>query len=524
MKNLLVVTLCASFLFGQDLAKPDPVIKAIWDEVYDNTELEELAHELLDEIGPRLVGSPQMDKAGDWAVKKFKKWKLDNPRKEQYGKYLGWDRGITHIDLIEPRVRSLEGMMLAWSAGTDGKDVEAEAVTLPTFKDEADFKAWLPSVEGKFVLVSMLQPTGRPDENWEEFAANDDFKEMKTERDSIKKEFRKNHVRTGLADSYWSTRRPLHEALQKAGAVGIVRSNWSKGFGVNKIFSAYQEIIPTIDISLEDYGLVYRLAESGKKPKMRLNCEAKFLGAVPQFNTIAEIKGSEKPDEYVILSAHYDSWDGASGATDNGTGSITMMEIMRILKKVYPNPKRTILIGLWGSEEQGLNGSSGFVIDNPDIIKGTQAVFNQDNGTGRVSYVSGSGFENSHESLGKWLTYAPREITELFKTYNFPGTPFGGGSDHYPFVASGVPAFGMSSLSWSYWNYTWHTNRDTYDKLIFSDLKRNVILIATLAYLASEDDKFTDRTKRDISNIKRNGKPRTWPKIDEPNRRGRLDK
>src|SRR6185503_7401863 len=109
------------------------------------------------------------------------------------------------------------------------------------------------------------------------------------------------------------------------------------------------------------------------------------------FNTIAELKGSQKPDEYVLLSAHFDSWDGGSGATDNGTGTIAMMEAMRILKTVYPNPKRTIVIGHWSGEEQGLNGSRAFAADHPEIVKGLQALFIQDNGTGRVSNIGGAG-------------------------------------------------------------------------------------------------------------------------------------
>src|SRR5690606_13654410 len=129
-------------------------------------------------------------------------------------------------------------------------------------------------------------------------------------------------------------------------------------------------------LSLEDYGLLYRLTESGNTPKLTIRAESKFTGMVPTFNTIAEIKGTEKPDEYVILSAHFDSWDGGTGATDNGTGTLVMMEAMRILKKLYPNPKRTILVGHWGSEEQGLNGSAAFVADHPEIVNNVQAVFN----------------------------------------------------------------------------------------------------------------------------------------------------
>src|SRR5690606_11079781 len=122
-----------------------------------------------------------------------------------------------------------------------------------------------------------------------------------------------------------------------------------------------------IDLSLEDYGMLFRLAESGKKPQTLVNAQSKETGVQPTQNTIAQIKGTTKPDEYVMLSAHFDSWDGGTGATDNGTGTILMMEVMRILKKVYPNPKLTILVGHWGSEEQGLNGSTGFVEDHPEM-------------------------------------------------------------------------------------------------------------------------------------------------------------
>src|SRR5580698_1005292 len=218
------------------------------------------------------------------------------------------------------------------------------------------------------------------------------------------------------------TNRTLPVALEKAGAAGIIINNWSAGFGVDKIFGAYTKKIPTVDVALEDYGLLYRLIESGDKPRVSIHTEAKERGVVPTFNTIAEIKGSEKPDEYVILSAHFDSWDGGTGATDNGTGTLAMMEAMRILKTVYPHPKRTILVGHWGSEEEGLNGSRAFVEDHPEIVQNLQALFNQDNGTGRVVNISGQGYQHAGEYLGRWLAAVPDTIRKRIVT-NFPGTP-----------------------------------------------------------------------------------------------------
>ena len=197
-----------------------------------------------------------------------------------------------------------------------------------------------------------------------------------------------------------------------------------------------------------------------------------------------------------------------------------MMEAARILKKVYPNPKRTIIIGHWGSEEQGLNGSRAFVEDNPKIIENIQALFNQDNGTGRVVRISGQGYLHAYDYMGKWLEAVPDYITKHIET-TFPGSPSGGGSDFASFVAVGAPGFSLSSLSWSYWNYTWHTNLDTYDKIVFDDVRNNAILTAILAYMASEDPEKTSREKATlIGKSRRTGQPLEWPKPRSPERNG----
>jgi Zn-dependent M28 family amino/carboxypeptidase len=234
------------------------------------------------------------------------------------------------------------------------------------------------------------------------------------------------------------------------------------------------------------------------QPQLRLNLDAQLLGEQPVFNTIAEIKGTEKPNEYVMLSAHFDSWDGSSGATDNGTGTITMLEAMRILKQVYPHPKRTILVGHWSGEEQGEVGSKAFTEDHPEVMKGLQALFNQDNGTGRVVRMGGGGLPNAAVHITSWLSKLPPVLQEQVK-FNGPGFPAGGGSDDFSFGCNGAPAFGLGALNWDYGNYTWHTNRDTYDKIVFDDLKSNATLTAMLAYLASEDPTMITRERVDVA-------------------------
>lgn len=508
MKKALLILGVFSLTLAQTLPKNDPVLKGIYEEAKNNSQLKNLAHELFDGYGPRLVGSPGLDKAADWAIDKMDSWGID-AEKEEYGTWIGWERGITHVDMVKPWVRSLEGMSLAWSPSTNGKTVEAETVTFPQFKDAEHYQEWLKEIKGKFVLISRPEISGRPRDNWEEFGLKADLEALKEERDSLRREWTRNLSRTGL--SFIQQRRDLPKILEKAGAAGLISMRWSQGWGVSKVFSASTEKVPTVGLSLEDYGILYRLTASGNAPTLRVKVDSKMKDEVETFNIIGKIEGKEKPNEYVILSAHFDSWDGAQGATDNGTGTLVMLETIRVLKKMYPNPKRTILIGLWNSEEQGLNGSRAFVKDNPEIVKGIQAVFNQDNGTGRVERVLGNGFLNASDFGGKWLSLAPQEVTRHIKSYDFPGSPAGGGSDYAAFVAVGAPAYNLSSLSWSYWNYTWHTNRDTYDKVVFSEVMNNVILTASLAYLASEDERFHDRTKRDLPFSKRWNRQGKWP-------------
>lgn len=512
IKTLLVLLLVVSVAYAQ---VKDPVVEAIVKEATENSQLEKLAHELMDQIGPRLVGSPKMQQAHDWAVAHYTEWGIA-ARNEKWGEWRGWERGITHIDMVAPWVKSLAGTQLAWSPGTKGKTVTGDVVILPDVADSLAFQKWLPTVKGKFVMISMNQPTGRNDDNWDEFGTKESIEKMKAERTKLTDAWTERIKKTG------KTNATLPVALENAGAAGVVMCYWSRWSGANKIFGARTKKVPTIDLMLEDYGLLYRLAESGKAPKISVRADSKETGVVPTFNTLAELKGSEKPEEYVMLSAHFDSWDGATGATDNGTGTLVMMEAMRILKKVYPNPKRTILVGHWGSEEQGLNGSRAFVEDHPEVVANLQALFNQDNGTGRVTTITGQGFLHAYDYITRWLTKVPEAYKKELET-RFPGSPGGGGSDFASFVAVGAPGFSLSSLSWDYSTFTWHTNLDTYDKIVFDDVRNNAILAAILVYQACEDPQKTSREKSVLPINTRTGEQMKWPEQRKATRKGGLD-
>jgi hypothetical protein len=552
----------------------NPTIQQIWRLGMDSSHVERLGQTLMDSVGPRLTGSPGMVSASDWAISQYKSWGIDAKR-EQYGTWRGWRRGVSHIDLLEPRVRSLEGMMLAWSPGTNGKAVRAEAVILPKFADSTEFVKWLPQAKGKIVLLSPAYPTCRPSEDWSRWATAESKARMDTlvalsqrdwavmtgadNRPDGAKMYRGTGYTMGLGTGTLGMR------LEKAGVAGMITSRTklsgfanpfaqaggggagrggggrggagggtpvgasesgggpaaslaaagrgfggfggSGGWGVIEVFETYNTVAPAVTLTCEDYGLVYRLAENKQKPVVNLNLDASLLGEQPAFNTIATIRGSEKPDEYVMLSAHFDSWDGSSGATDNGTGTLMAMEAMRILKKAYPNPKRTIMVGHWASEEQGLNGSTAFTEDHPEVMKGLQALFNQDNGTGRVQSLSSSGLTDIGRHLKAWYNQLPGFYTDSLSpnvvSWSFRDVPTGnpGGTDGAVFACFGTPSFGMGAVSWNYNTYTWHTNRDTFDKIVIDDVKHNATLAALMVYLASEDPEF----------IKRDRSPGTWP-------------
>lgn len=482
-----------------------PLVKQMVEEAKNSSQLEEMAFELLDVIGPRLIGTPAMEKANNWAIDKFKTWGVA-AENQQFGQWDGWERGVTEASLTYPRVKSLEAIQLAWCPST-AKPIEAEVVVLPDVPDNVAFEVWLKTIKGKFVLIDQYQRWGRPDDQMKEFATPEAYERIKDQRAKDTEAYNIMIKNTGY------TKKELPEVLEKAGAAGIGSSYWTGIMGANRIFGTTTKIIPAIDLSLEDYGLLYRLASKSIKPKIKVNTQSKKLGKNKSFSTIATIPGKEKPNEYIVLSAHLDSWDGGQGATDNGTGIITMMEAARILKKYYPNNKRTIIIGLWGSEEQGLNGSRGFVMDNPEIAKNIQAAFNQDNGTGRIANVQGQGFLHSYDFLGRWLDALPQEQRKHIET-GFPGMPSGGGSDNASFTAAGVPGISLSSLNWGYFGYTWHTQRDTYDKIMFDEVRNNVIVAAVMAYMASEEPAMVSREKRVMP------EGSEWPEVKEPKRDG----
>jgi carboxypeptidase Q len=499
----LIATLAIAITTPPIAAQSNDVINRMMEEGMENSQAWPLAQTLMDSVGPRLTGSEGYAAAGSWIEEMYARWGIE-ARREDYGTWNGWERGFTHLDLLTPRLRTLEATLLAWSAGTDGP-VEGEVVLVPEVRSEAEFNEWLDGVGGKFVLVDYAEPSCRPDQEWERWATPETHDRIKAQREAGERDFFARYRNYGIRRL-----QQLASRLEEHGAAGWISTNWSGGWGVNKVFGAPSDGMPAVDVSCEDYGLLFRLADANQGPTIRLNATSQVTGEQKAFNVVGVIPGTELPDEYVLLSAHLDSWDGASGATDNGTGTVMMMEAMRILKTAYPNPKRTIMVGHWGGEELGLVGSGAFAEDHPDVIRGMQATFNQDNGTWRIDYIRMQGFTQAGAFFQRWFRSIPASITRGIEL-DIPGVPESGGSDHMSFICRGVPGFRLQSSYPEYRQYTWHTNRDTFDKIVFDDLKNNATLAAMLAYLASEESERIPRDRRALPSDTRTGRPGEWP-------------
>jgi hypothetical protein len=492
----------------------DPVIKRIYQEGMQHSQAERLAQVLMDSIGPRLTGSPANRSANDWLVKTYTSWGI-TARNEKYGTWRDWTRGPSRVELTQPRVRTLEATQLAWSPATPAGGISGEVVDLPVYGpalDSAGFARWLGTVRGKFVLVSFPQPTCRPDASWQQWATPATFQAMQANRDTAIREWRQRLTSMGV------NTRSLPAQLDAAGVAGVLTNTWSRGWGVDKIFLARTTRAPTFDVSCEDFSLLSRLARNNQHPMLRAFAESKLAPQEsPVYNTLAEVRGSEKPDEYVMLSAHLDSWDGASGATDNGTGTIIMLEAMRILRAAYPQPKRTILAGHWSGEEEGDIGSAAYAADHPKVLQGLQVLLNQDNGTGNIDRVVTVGFMDAPEHFARWMSKMPEDVWRGV-TLEFPGYAHNESTDSDAFACRDAPGFFLNSADWDYTDYTWHTNRDTYDKIAFDVIKRNATLIAMLAYEASEDPSKLGRARRVPAIAESSGREIPAPRCGNPPR------
>jgi len=516
---------------GQALAPaatdPDPEIQAkIRKEGMDNSQIMRTMHFLTDVYGPRLTGSPNHKNAAEWAIKQMASWGLDNAHLEpwEFG-HAGWlnERASGHV--ISPYKEPLVFEVLAWTPSTNGALTgKVYQMITPDSPTEDELKAFLEGekgkVKGKMIMVGKhrLFPVSFEPEN--KRMTDDQAKarfsgsgpggpppgvrareQQQQPGQPRKLSSREINQKTGEFLAANGALMMIIDTAVEAGPQGRMDQRRVRAFN-NRNFDP-SKFLPTAVISNEDYGRITRVLADGTPVELEFNITNHiYPEGKTSYNAIAEIAGSDKKDEVIMLGGHLDSWHSATGATDNAVGCATMMEAARILKAIGVKPRRTIRVALWSGEEQNLLGSQAYVKEHfgsfenpkPDFFK-LGGYFNIDSGTGRARGMSVFGPAEAADALRPALaTFADLGFVDV-RASNSRGL---GGSDNGSFNHAGLPGIGVGQDPIEYFNYTWHTNLDTYERIIEDDVKRSTIIIAAALYhLAMRDQmlpRFTPET------------------------------
>lgn len=450
----------------------DPVAAAdrrILTEVAEHSEQMENLRYLTDTIGARLTGTEAMKRANEWTAERFRAYGLANVHLESWTIAHSWKRGTVRAGVVAPTQFTLAAEAAGWSPNTPGT-VRGLLVYVKVEKVE-DLEAYRGKLRGAIVITAKPRPRQRVEE-------------------------RPLHPRAPRPRRNFAALRKLRQErnafFKEEGVAGLLRDS-DKSFGLFNMSSAgrnYQPAaLPTAFLSPESYDLLWRLQEKEEDVEVELTIEGcEFSqGPVEVYNTVAEIPGSEKPDEVVILGAHLDSWDLGTGATDNGTGSSVVLEAARVLQKLDLKPKRTIRFILFSGEEQGLHGSRAYVKAHEDEMEKISAVLVHDAGTGRVDTVALQGNAQVYDVVTKALAPLRRMIGLETLTLRSVG-----GSDHASFNRAGVPGFFCGQERASY-RQTHHSQADTFDKVIREDLLNGAQVMAVFAYNIAQLDEMLPR-------------------------------
>jgi carboxypeptidase Q len=436
---------------------------------------------LSDVIGPRLTGSAAVRRANTWTVQKFREYGLDSVWTETWRFGRSWERGPLTLALVAPHARQLIGASWAWAPGTDGPEtgdvVYVDALT------PAEYSArFASSVNGKWVMtrppVFVWNPDGPP----------------MTAADSARADAgRRAFAMATSTPDLLEFRQGLPFRLASDGALGLINDG-AKDFGLLTMSGSPSALfpLPMVVVPHETFTLFHRLLAAGQKVTLRADI-ANSLSAdtVDAQNTVAELRGSTKPEEVVLVGAHLDSWDLATGTTDNGAGAMAVLEAARILKASGAHPARTIRFVLFTGEEEGLYGSQAYAEQHERYLKNYQAALVIDNGTGRITGMSLQGHDELRD--GWRAMFGPIESLGPFAVRSRDK----GGTDHLSFIPYGVPAFNYDQETRGY-NHTHHSQSDTYDYAVPGDLQQAATVMAVNAYELATIPEFLTRGKATI--------------------------
>lgn len=432
---------------------------------------------LLDVIGPRLAGSPEVRRANEWTQQKFREYGADRATLEPWTFGVGWTRGPMTLRMLAPQKRELLGVSWAWAPGTNGP--LAGDVVFMDARTEAEFNSrFKGKLAGKWVMMGLAYPNENPADP------------PVTHADSARLDSARAELRARTNDeAFFFTNRSVFAAREHP--AGLIRDG-GKQFGLFTMSGSPAAIssLPQIVIGNDVYLQFSRLAKRGVPVRIEADIQNSFTrDTLQQWNTVAEIRGSEKPDEVVLLGAHLDSWDLATGGTDNGTGAITVLEAARILKAAGVKPKRTIRFVLFTGEEEGLFGSQAYAGDHEKELDKIQAVLVLDNGTGKITGMTLQGREELRDMWKSMLAPVTSLGMLLVKSGNKTGT------DHLSFLPYGVPAFNYDQATRGY-NWTHHSQVDDYNAVVPGDVAQAATIMAVNAWQFADMPEFLARGKK----------------------------
>ncbi|HEX6090513.1 MAG TPA: M20/M25/M40 family metallo-hydrolase [Gemmatimonadales bacterium] len=443
-------------------------------QAMDHSEVMQNLQYLSDAIGPRLSGSAAMRKSNDWVAERFRAYGLAASL-ESYSFGVTWERGPISVNLVSPFRRALLAYSWAWTEGTGGRTVSGPVVRV-SISNAEDLEANRDRIRGAWVMLNEPSFVWNPD-GPAMTAADSAARRAEVER-------RQEAARAANADTSAAARERRQQfgidrpfLMKKYGALGTI-TDGSKEHTLVTMSGSPNRVspLPNIVVSHEDYLMLARQVETDLAPRIEATIDNRTGTApVEQWNTIGEIRGTERPGQVVILGAHLDSWDHAQGVTDNGASSMAVVEAARIIARSGLKPKRTIRFILFSGEEQGLLGSRAYAAAHAAEADSIQAVMVLDNGTGMI--------------LGQALQ-GRNELEQLWTDLLAPVAHLGagrvrqankGGTDHLSFVPYGVPAFNFDQEPRGY-NHTHHSQSDTFDKAIASDLRQASAVMAVTAF------------------------------------------
>ena len=515
---VLISTLLSLPIFGQSQSDKE-LLERIRKEAMTNSQIMKTMHMFTDVYGPRLTGSPNHKRSAEWAVKQMTAWGLSNAHLHAWDfKHSGWLNERLSAHIVAPVKESLVAEVLAWTPSTRGV-VHARAfqMILPERPTQEQLTAFFQSqkgmVRGRIVMigkaavvpVNITPPPKRMTDEQAELRYGPNARPQQFGGPSPsptptpapgKPTPLTNRQIDEQLDAFLKANGALVRVNDAGREHGQIRAFNNRTFDVNKA-------IPTVVMRNEDFGRITRILADGRRVTLEFNIVNRVYPAgKTSYNTIAEIPGTDKADEVIMLGGHLDSWHAATGATDNAIGCAIMMEAARILKALGLRPRRTIRVALWSGEEQGLLGSQAYVKDTFGTFENPKpgyekfgGYFNIDTGTGRIR---GAGVFGPPEAAG-----ILRDILKPFKDDGVAGAITTrsrglGGSDNTSFNNAGLPGIGLGVDQIEYGTHTWHTNLDTYERIIEDDVKKNAATVAWAVYqLATRDEllpRFTKET------------------------------